>query len=88
MGVRPLGLVPIQETQFCAYMIARLDEAWQASFCTELGAWSFISCLIREFALGYWYFTGHLVCGNGLFMNADKGLCVKENVRRPSLSLA
>ncbi len=25
--VRPLGLVPIQETQVCAYMIARLDEA-------------------------------------------------------------
>ena len=24
--VRPLGLVPIQETQVCAYMIARLDE--------------------------------------------------------------
>ncbi len=26
MGVRPLGLVPIQETQACAYMIARLDD--------------------------------------------------------------
>ena len=34
----------------------------------------------REFALGYWHFTGRLVCGNGSFMKADKGMCVKENV--------
>ena len=27
IGVRPLGLAPIQETQVCASMVALLDEA-------------------------------------------------------------
>ena len=43
-----------------------------------------VSYLVQYANLRCWYFTGHLVCGSRLFMNADKSICVKENVR-PSL---